>query len=218
MGCCENFDNLIRRDYENLSNSFNLNGLKKTKITNDEISNSISIDEETINSFYITNPKSKIQFDKYKKSNVLDKIKEVESEYKESSVNTRRLSKDMISPQNKVKIIQNMIKNNLVHGNNKIKTLRKNRSLPKCKVILSEDIFNKKLNEYNENNKINVSIKYNLTLKKSKNNSETENNNIILRKTTGDFSFKAVNHEKSSFTNYKRKNRNKKIGFFNESS
>ena len=124
----------------------------------------------------------------------------------------------MISPQNKVKIIQNMIKNNLVHGNNKIKTLRKNRSLPKCKVILSEDIFNNKLNEYNENNKINVSIKYNLTLKKSKNNSETDNNNIILRKTTGGFSFKGVNHEKSSFTNYKRKNRNKKIGLFNESS
>ena len=142
MGCCENFENLIRKDYENLSNSFNLKGLKQNKITNDEISNSISIDEETINSFYNTNPKSKNQLDKYKKSNILDKIKEVESEYKESSVNTRRLSKDVISPQNKVKIIQKMIKYNLVHRKNKIKTLRKNRSLPKHKVILSEDIFN----------------------------------------------------------------------------
>ena len=170
MGCCENFENLIRKDYENLSNSFNLKGLKQNKITNDEISNSISIDEETINSFYNTNPKSKNQLDKYKKSNILDKIKEVESEYKESSVNTRRLSKDVISPQNKVKIIQKMIKYNLVHRKNKIKTLRKNRSLPKHKVILSEDIFNKKLNEYNENNKNNNSINYNLTLKKSKNN------------------------------------------------
>lgn len=218
MGCCENFENLIRKDYENLSNSFNLKGLKKNKITNDEISNSISIDEETINSFYNTNPKSKNQLDKYKKSNILDKIKEVESEYKESSVNTRRLSKDVISPQNKVKIIQKMIKYNLVHGKNKIKTLRKNRSLPKHKVILSEDIFNKKLNEYNENNKNNDSINYNLTLKKSKNNNEIEKNNIILRKTTGDFSFKSVNHEKSSKKNDKRKNRNKKFGLLNESS
>ena len=167
MGCCKNFENnLIRKDHENLSNSFNLNGLKKNNFKSDKISNSIPIDEETINSFYNSNSNSKNQLDKYKKFNILDNIKEVESEYKESSVNTRLLSREIISPQNKFKIIQKMIKNNFVNRKNKIKTLRRNRSLPKYKLVLSEDIFNKKLNEYNENNKNNIN--YKISLKKVK--------------------------------------------------
>jgi hypothetical protein len=217
MGCCKNFENnLIRKDYENLSNSFNLNGLKKNNFKSDKISNSIPIDEETINSFYNSNSNSKRQLDKYKKFNILDNIKEVESEYKESSVNTRLLSREIISPQNKFKIIQKMIKNNFVNRKNKIKTLRRNRSLPKYKLVLSEDIFNKKLNEYNENNKNNIN--YKISLKKSKNISESEKDNIILRKITRDFSFKSIKHEKQSLKNYKRKNRNRKFGLMNETS
>ena len=211
MGCCKNFENnLIRKNYENLSNSFNLRGLKKNNFKSDKISNSIPIDEETINSFYNSNSNSKRQLDKYKKFNILDNIKEVESEYKESSVNTRLLSREIISPQNKFKIIQKMIKNNFVNRKNKIKTLRRNRSLPKYKLVLSEDIFNKKLNEYNENNKNNKNnIYYKISLK---NISESEKDNIILRKITRDFSFKSIKHEKQSLKNYKRKNRNRKFG------
>ena len=217
MGCCKNFENnLIRKDYENLSNTFNLSGLKKNNFKSDKISNSIPIDEETINSFYNSNSNSKSQLDKYKKFNILDNIKEVESEYKESSVNTRLLSREIISPQNKFKIIQKMIKNNFVNRKNKIKTLRRNRSLPKYKLVLSEDIFNKKLNEYNENNKNNIN--YKISLKKSKNISESEKDNIILRKITRDFSFKSIKHEKQSLKNYKRKNRNRKFGLMNEKS
>ena len=217
MGCCKNFENnLIRKNYENLSNSFNLRGLKKNIFKSDKISNSIPIDEETINSFYNSNSNSKSQLDKYKKFNILDNIKEVESEYKESSVNTRLLSREIISPQNKFKIIQKMIKNNFVNRKNKIKTLRRNRSLPKYKLVLSEDIFNKKLNEYNENNKNNIN--YKISLKKSKNISESEKDNIILRKITRDFSFKSIKHEKQSLKNYKRKNRNRKFGLMNEKS
>ena len=217
MGCCKNFENnLIRKNYENLSNSFNLRGLKKNNFKSDKISNSIPIDEETINSFYNSNSNSKRQLDKYKKFNILDNIKEVESEYKESSVNTRLLSREIISPQNKFKIIQKMIKNNFVNRKNKIKTLRRNRSLPKYKLVLSEDIFNKKLNEYNENNKNNKNnIYYKISLK---NISESEKDNIILRKITRDFSFKSIKHEKQSLKNYKRKNRNRKFGLMNEKS
>jgi hypothetical protein len=92
--------------------------------------------------------------DEYKNNKILDKINEVDSEYIESPINTRLISKEIIHSQNNIKAIHNFIKNRNDNLNlKKIKSLRKNRSLPEFKAILNKNIFYKKLNEYNENNK-----------------------------------------------------------------
>ena len=169
MGCCENINNIFGNNNDNLSESFYLNGLKEINFENRKKNDSIHIDNNVMNSLLKSNKFSKIQLDGYKKYKILDKINEVDSEYKESSINTRLISKEIISPQNNVKII-NKLKNKKDNDKlTKIKNFRKTRSLPEFKTILNEDIFYKKLNEYNENNKLHnnkINKDYHISLKK----------------------------------------------------
>ena len=169
MGCCENINNIFGNNNDNLSESFYLNGLKEINFENGKKHDSIHIDNNVMNSLLKSNKFSKIQLDGYKKYKILDKINEVDSEYKESSINTRLISKEIISPQNNVKII-NKLKNKKDNDKlTKIKNFRKTRSLPEFKTILNEDLFYKKLNEYNENNKLHnnkINKDYHISLKK----------------------------------------------------
>jgi hypothetical protein len=169
MGCCENINNIFGNNNDNLSESFYLNGLKEINFENRKKHDSIYIDNNVMNSLLKSNKFSKIQLDGYKKYKILDKINEVDSEYKESSINTRLISKEIVSPQNNVKII-NKLKNKKDNDKlTKIKNFRKTRSLPEFKTILNEDLFYKKLNEYNENNKLHnnkINKDYHISLKK----------------------------------------------------
>ena len=169
MGCCENINNIFGNNNDNLSESFYLNGLKEINFENGKKNDSIHIDNNVMNSLLKSNKFSKIQLDGYKKYKILDKINEVDSEYKESTINTRLISKEIVSPQNNVKII-NKLKNKKDNDKlTKIKNFRKTRSLPEFKTILNEDLFYKKLNEYNENNKLHnnkINKDYHISLKK----------------------------------------------------
>ena len=159
MGCCEKINNIFGNDNENLTEFLYLKGIKETNFENEKKTDLINIDNNVMNSLLKSNKFTKIQLDDYKKFKILDKINEVDSEYKESSLNTRLISKEIISPQNNAKIINNFKK---IQKDNeklkKIKHLRKTRSQPEFKTILNEDIFYKKLNEYNENNKFHNKI------------------------------------------------------------
>ena len=163
MGCCEDLSNIIGIKNKDLSNSFRLKGIKERNLrieNNDNTDNSDLMDNKILNKFLNNNCISKKKLGTYRKNKTLDKINEVDSEYNESSLNTRLISREKISPSNKNKIINNCIKNNLANEKlGKIKTLRRNRSQPEFKIILSEENFNKKLNEYNNNN-----INYNHSL------------------------------------------------------
>ena len=169
MGCCENINNIFGNNNDNSSESFYLNGLKEINFENRKKNDSIHIDNNVMNSLLKSNKFSKIQLDGYKKYKILDKINEVDSEYKESTINTRLISKEIVSPQNNVKII-NKLKNKKDNDKlTKIKNFRKTRSLPEFKTILNEDLFYKKLNEYNENNKLHnnkINKDYHISLKK----------------------------------------------------
>lgn len=162
MGCCENMNNLFSNNNKDLSNSLFLKGIKEENFnkSNNKYKNSNKINKNSNENkvghyFYKNNSTSKIQLGNIDKNKTLDKINEVESEYKESSIiNSILISKEKITPKNKINIYQNLAKNNIkTRKNNEIQILRNNRSRPEIKTILSEDIFYKKLNEYNENNK-----------------------------------------------------------------
>ena len=154
MGCCENINNLYRNNNQDLSSSFYSKEIKEINLVNEKNPNFIDVDEQEMNSILKSNKFTKIKLDEYKNNKILDKINEVESEYKESQINTRLISKEIIPSQNDIKAIHNLIKNRNDNMNlKKIKGLRKNRSLPEFKTILNKNIFYKKLNEYNENNK-----------------------------------------------------------------
>ena len=154
MGCCENINNIFRNNNEDLSHSVNLKGIKEINFENEKKHNFFNIDNNVMNSLLKSNKFTKIQLDDYQQYKILDKINEVDSEYKESSINTRLISKEIISPQNNIKSIHKFNKSKKENEEfKKIKVLRKNRSLPEFKTILNEDVFYKKLNEYNENNK-----------------------------------------------------------------
>ena len=169
MGCCENINNIFGNNNDNLSESFYLNGLKEINFENGKKNDSIHIDNNVMNSLLKSNKFSKIQLDGYKKYKILDKINEVDSEYKESTINTRLISKEIVSPQNNVKIINKLKNKKDTDKLTKIKNFRKTRSLPEFKTILNEDLFYKKLNEYNENNKLHnnkINKDYHISLKK----------------------------------------------------
>lgn len=160
MGCCENINNIIRNKNKDLSNSYYSypNILKEENLLKIDKSKLIPEEYKIISSPIKNNSTSKKKLD-FKKNHVLDKINEVESEYKESSINISILTKDKVSPKIKIKVFDNLIIKNRNKGNkgslSKIKNLRKKRSQDKNRKILSDDRFNKKLNEYN-----NMSMNY----------------------------------------------------------
>ena len=216
MGCCENINNIIRNKNKDLSNSYYSypNVLKEENLLKIDKSKLIPEEDKIISSPIKNNSISRKKSD-FKKNHVLDKINEVESEYKESSINISILTRDKVSPKSKIKVFDNVIIKNRNKGNkgslSKIKNLRKKRSQDKNRKILSDDRFNKKLNEYN-----NMSMNYafhlnNLTRIK------TDSKNNILDKTMGDLSFKDHNFIIVSKRNLKRVNRNVKFKLFNES-
>ena len=90
----------------------------------------------------------------------------------------------------------------VIHDMGKIKSLRRNRSQPEFKIILSEENFNKKLNEYNNNN-----INY------SRNDAE---NNLIFAKSLVNFSFKDNKFIPITEGNYKIINIDSKNKFISE--
>ena len=220
MGCCENKNNLIPNKNNDLPDSFYFKGIKnEVNLRNNDNISLNSNDKKSINSFLNNKQTSKIDLDKYHKFKILDKINEVESEYNESSVNTRLLSKEIISPQNKIKAINNLIQNNF--GNkrfNKIKNLRKNRTLPKFKTILSEENFNKKLSEYSENNnKSNrINLNYNFSLKKLNRSKSVTKCNIVYTKAMEDLNYIDNIFNINSEINRKKIKRNEKYKIFNK--
>jgi hypothetical protein len=220
MGCCENKNNLIQNKNNDLPDSFYFKGIKnEVNLRNNDNINLNSNDKKSINSFLNNKQTSKIDLDKYHKFKILDKINEVESEYNESSVNTRLLSKDIISPQNKIKAINNLIQNNFGNNRfNKIKNLRKNRTLPKFKTILSEENFNKKLSEYSENNnKINrINLNYNFSLKKLNRSKSVTKCNIVYTKAMEDLNCIDNIFNINSEINRKKIKRNEKYKIFNK--
>ena len=220
MGCCENKNNLITNKNNDLPDSFYFKGIKnEVNLRNNDNINLNSNDKKSINSFLNNKQTSKIDLDKYHKFKILDKINEVESEYNESSVNTRLLSKEIISPQNKIKAINNLIQNNFGNNRfNKIKNLRKNRTLPKFKTILSEENFNKKLSEYSENNnKINrINLNYNFSLKKLNRSKSVTKCNIVYTKAMEDLNYIDNIFNINSEINRKKIKRNEKYKIFNK--
>ena len=212
MGCCEDLSNIIGIKNKDLSNSFRLKGIKERNLRIENNDNSYLMDNKALNHILNKNHISKIKLDIYRKNKTLDKINEVDSEYNESSLNTRLISREKISPSNKNKIINNCIKNNLANEKlGKIKTLRRNRSQPEFKIILSEENFNKKLNEYNNNN-----INYNHSLKKVNYSRNDINNNLIFAKSLVNFSFKDNKIIAISEGNNKTIINNSKNKFINE--
>ena len=148
MGCCQNSINILGYKNKNSEDS-SLTALKETNL-----SNGLGMDSQTsldnLLKTLLRNKTPKITFNKYKKLRILDKINEEESESKESSINNNKIL-------SKEKIIDNL-KNEKANNENikleNIKILRKNRSHPRFKTKLNEEMFIKKLNEYKENSKI----------------------------------------------------------------
>ena len=110
MGCCENINNIIRNKNKDLSNSYYSypNILKEENLLKIDKSKLIPEEYKIISSPIKNNSTSKKKLD-FKKNHVLDKINEVESEYKESSINISILTKDKVSPKSKIKVFDNLI-------------------------------------------------------------------------------------------------------------
>ena len=203
MGCCENINNLVKNKNKDLSSSYNSKEIidKDYIIVDNE--KSILGDNKIVSSLFKRNEILKKQ-PYHKQNQILDKINEVESEYKESSI---LLTRDKASPHNKFKVFENLIKNNSNKRNFCIiKNLRKKRSQSKHKKILSDDIFNKKIKEYS-----NMSVNYQLTRKTD------SKNNSIKGKSIENISFKDYNFNVVTENNRRRLNRNVKYKFLNES-
>ena len=155
MGCCEKTINILGYQYKiSSSSSSSLIGLKETNLSSGAKNDSpISLNKVLKSLLRDKQPNIKVNFNKSnKKKIVLEKIKEEESESKESSINYKK----MISKEKLIEI-RNSKKLNIISNKNNskklenIKLLRKNRSHPKFKIKLNEQIFIKKLNEYKNN-------------------------------------------------------------------
>lgn len=148
MGCCENSRNILGYQNKSSATSSSLIGLKETNL-----SNGISIDSniclDNVIKTLLRNKTPKLSLNKFQKYKVLDRIKE-ESESRESTVNNQKnLSRE--------KNVDNLKQENSNSKNIKlenIKLLRKNRSHPRFKTKLNEEMFLKKINEYKKNSKI----------------------------------------------------------------
>jgi hypothetical protein len=153
MGCCEKTINIL--GYQNqVSSSSSLISLKETNLSGVDRNDSPILLNKVLKSILRDkSPNLKVNFNKSKKKKlILEKIKEEESESKESSINYQK----MISKEKLIEI-RNSKKLNIISNKNNskklenIKILRKNRSHPKFKTKLNEQIFIKKLNEYKNN-------------------------------------------------------------------
>ena len=196
MGCCENIHYLIGKNNKDLSMPFHLSEIKSGNTSKLTLSSPIKVDKnEIMNSPFKTNLISKLQFDDYKKNTKIEKE----------------------SPKKDFKDFQDLMKNKInkrkYHKYHNSKSQDKNRSHPKFKTILTDDKFNKKLNEYkNHINMKKIFYLNNLTKKK-----EEENNDFIFEKSMGDLSFKRDIFETICEKQNKRAIRNVRFKLFNES-
>ena len=136
MGCCQNPINILGYKNKKSEDSSSLTAIKETNL-----SNGISMDSQTyldnVLKTLLRNKTPKLTFHKYKKIKILDKINEEESESKESSINNQKII-------SKEKIVDNLKKEKTKSENIKldnIKILRKNRSHPRFKTKLNEEMF-----------------------------------------------------------------------------
>ena len=205
MGCCQNPINILGYKNKKSEDSSSLTAIKETNL-----SNGISMDSQTyldnVLKTLLRNKTPKLTFHKYKKIKILDKINEEESESKESSINNQKII-------SKEKIVDNLKKEKTKSENIKldnIKILRKNRSHPRFKTKLNEEMFIKKLNEYKENNKT----------KKNKNSNNIAQLNSfkesksehLFNNSIGDSSLKdSINKIKKEKRNKKKSNKRNNI-------
>ena len=152
MGCCENSRNFLNCQNKYTSSN-STTRIKETNLSNSTKAGS-AIYLDNVLKTLLRNKTPKITLNRLRKCKVLDRINEEESESKESTVrNQKILSKE--------KKVENHKKEKFKNRNKKlehIQILRKNRSHPKFKTILSQETFNKKINEYMENNNKNKDI------------------------------------------------------------
>lgn len=212
MGCCENLNNLTSNNNKDLSKSLYLNEIKKESSIKNEDINIFLEDDKTKKSVPKNQSISKLQMEINNFYKMLYTINEVESEYKESQINSKLFSKEKITPKDKIskyKKISNEKTNKEIPY--KIRNKRKNTSVPEFKKVLSDDIFNKKLNEYtniNKNYDLNLNKRNFICLKKDKQFWKTMRH---LRLKDGKFAFMFGS------LNKKRANRNINFKFFNDS-
>ena len=148
MGCCENSENVLGNN-KNSTNSSSPKTLQETNLSN-EISKDLHNYIDDVLKTLLRNKTPKITINKSKNKKVLDKIKEEEFESNGTSLKEQRM---LYKGKKLLNIKTEKLKNQNVRLEN-IKILRKNRSHPKFKTKLNEELFVKKLNEYMENNKL----------------------------------------------------------------
>ena len=146
MDCCQNITNLYNNYNKDLSIPYYYKGINEKNYIKVNKRKQISDDNKIIHSVYKNNSSSKMG--QHYNPKTLDKIIEVESEIRESSMNSRILTREKASPLKTIKIFENFLKNKKnKRGFGKSLSMKRNRSQPKYKMILSDEIFNKKLNE-----------------------------------------------------------------------
>lgn len=203
MGCCENSRNILGYQNKNSTSSSSLKNLNETNLSNGKIIDTNIYIDKVIKTL-LRNKTPKLSISKSKKIKFLDRINEEESESKESSVNNQRMSH---REKKLFNIKLEKPKNPNIKLEN-IKTLRKNRSHPKFKIKLNEEMFVKKLNEYKENSKLKVN-KYSNYISQLSHLKESKSEHLF-NKTIGDSSLKdSIN--KIYKENRNRNNKKEKI-------
>lgn len=109
MDCCKNITNLYKNYNKDLSISYYYKGISEKNNIKVNKRKQIPDNNKIIHSVYKNNPSSKIQ-QHYNPNKVLDKIIEVESENRESSINSRILTREKASPLKTIKIFENFLK------------------------------------------------------------------------------------------------------------
>ena len=213
MGCCQNSKGFLGYQNKNSSSS-SLSNIKETNL-----SSGIKIDSpsylDNVLKTLLRNKTPKLTLSKYKKFKILDKINEEESESLESSKKKpKMLEREKCEKTHKKEKLRN--KNKL----DDIRIIRKNRSHPKFKIKLNEEMFIKKLNEYKENKFKSNYISQLSHLKESKseqlfNNSIRENS---LRESINKINYEKINKKisKNKRNNIYTKKRENKTQIYEE--
>ena len=148
MGCCENSRNVFGNNKKS-TNSSSTKTLQETNLSNEISKDSHNYLDDVLKTL-LRSKTPKITINKSKNKKILDKIKEEEFESNGSSLKDQRM---LYKGKKALNIKTEKLKKQNIKLEN-IKILRKNRSYPKFKTKLNEEMFVKKLNEYMENNKL----------------------------------------------------------------
>ena len=201
MGCCENSENVLGNN-KNSTNSSSPRALQETNLSNEINKDSHNYIDDVLKTL-LRNKTPKITINKSKNKKVLDKIKEEEFESNGSSLKEQRM---LYKGKKVLNVKTEKLKNQNKRLEN-IKILRKNRSHPKFKTKLNEELFVKKLNEYMENNKLKNNNYSNYI--SQLNNLKESNSEQFFHKTIGYSTLKdSIN--KMNKENIIRKSKNKK--------